>query len=84
MCGEMAGEDLYSLVLVALGFDELSMNAANISRVKRILRQVDYAEVEEILNKLLLLPTAEEVALTLEEEMSRRYPQVFADRFLVS
>ncbi len=83
MCGEMAGEDLYSLVLVALGFDELSMNAANISRVKRILRQVEHAEVEEILNKLLLLSTAEEVALTLEEEMSRRYPQVFADRFSV-
>ncbi len=81
MCGEMAGEDLYSLVLIALGFDELSMNATNISRVKRILRQVEYAEVEDILNKLLLLPTAEEVALTLEEEMSRRYPQVFSDRF---
>ena len=81
MCGEMAGEDLYSLVLVALGFDELSMNANNIPRVKRILRQVDSTEVEEIFSKLLLLSTAEEVAMTLEQEMAKRYPQVFADRF---
>ena len=44
MCGEMAGEDLYSLVLIALGFKELSMNAMNISRVKRIIRQVEISE----------------------------------------
>lgn len=81
MCGEMAGEDLYSLVLLALGFDELSMNAANISRVKRIIRQVEYAEVEEVLQKLTQLTTADEVAMTLENEMSSRYPQVFTGKF---
>ena len=82
MCGEMAGEDLYALVLIALGFDELSMNAANISRVKRIMRQVKYTEVLQILENLLTLATAEEVATALEGEMRQRYPQVFAERYL--
>ena len=82
MCGEMAGEDLYALVLIALGFDELSMNAANISRVKRIMRQVKYTEVQQILENLLSLATADEVATALEEEMRQRYPQVFAERHL--
>jgi len=82
MCGEMAGEDLYALVLIALGFDELSMNAANISRVKRIMRQVKYAEVQQILESLLSLATADEVATALEEEMRQRYPQVFSERHL--
>ena len=82
MCGEMAGEDLYSLVLIALGFDELSMNATNISRVKRIMRQVKYTEVQEILESLLSLATADEVASALENEMRQRYPQVFAQRQL--
>lgn len=80
MCGEMAGEDLYSLVLIAIGFDELSMNAPNISRVKRIMRQVSYSEVQEILEKLLQLSTADEVAIELEQEMSRRYPKIFSER----
>jgi len=80
ICGEMAGEDLYSLVLVALGFDELSMNASNILRVKRIMRQVKYTEVQEILESLLTLATADEVAYALEKEMRLRYPQVFAER----
>jgi phosphotransferase system enzyme I (PtsI) len=82
MCGEMAGEDLYALVLIALGFDELSMNAANISRVKRIMRQVKYTEVQQILENLLTLATADEVATALEGEMRQRYPQVFAERHL--
>jgi phosphoenolpyruvate-protein phosphotransferase (PTS system enzyme I) len=82
MCGEMAGEDLYALVLIALGFDELSMNAANISRVKRIMRQVKYTEVQQILENLLTLATADEVATALEGEMRQRYPQVFAERYL--
>jgi phosphotransferase system enzyme I (PtsI) len=79
ICGEMAGEDMYSLVLIALGFRELSMNATNISRVKRIIRQVDLTEVEQILDRLLSLSTADEVSSSIEQEMRERYPQIFAE-----
>jgi phosphotransferase system enzyme I (PtsI) len=79
MCGEMAGEDMYSLVLIALGFKELSMNASNISRVKRIMRQVEIVEVKQILDRLLSLPTAEEVVSALEKEMRDRYPEIFTE-----
>jgi phosphotransferase system enzyme I (PtsI) len=58
------------------------MNAANISRVKRIMRQVKYTEVQQILENLLTLATADEVATALEGEMRQRYPQVFAERYL--
>jgi phosphotransferase system enzyme I (PtsI) len=80
MCGEMAGEDLYSLVLIALGFNELSMNSANISRVKRIMRNVTVAEARQILDRLMPLSTAQEVLLVLEQEMHHLYPQVFAEK----
>jgi phosphotransferase system enzyme I (PtsI) len=79
MCGEMAGEDMYSLVLIALGFRELSMNASNISRVKRIMRQVEIVEVKQILDRLLSLPTADEVVAVLEQEMRDRYPEIFTE-----
>jgi phosphotransferase system enzyme I (PtsI) len=79
MCGEMAGEDMYSLVLIALGFRELSMNPNNISRVKRIMRQVELTEMKQILDRLLSLPTAEEVVSALELEMRERYPEVFTE-----
>ena len=82
MCGEMAGEDLYSLVLIALGFRELSMNAASISRVKRVIRQVELPEVKQVLDQLITLSTAEEIATALEKEMHRRYPDVFSEKHL--
>ena len=38
MCGEMAGEPMFALVLLGLGLDELSMNSTAIPVVKSVLR----------------------------------------------
>lgn len=77
MCGEMAGEPLYALILVGLGFSELSMNAPSIPRVKRILRQVRRDEGTALVEKVLQFPTANEITRYLEEEMARRFPEIF-------
>ena len=78
MCGEMAGEQLYCLVLIALGFRDLSMNASNISRLKRIMRQISLREISGILERIINLATASEVSNILEEEMMRRVPELFS------
>jgi len=77
MCGEMAGEPLYSLVLLGMGFEEFSMNAPGIPRVKRVLRRVSREDGERLLEELKQLTTAQEVARRLEEEMGRRFPEIF-------
>lgn len=77
MCGEMAGEPLYSLILLGLGFDELSMNAPGIPRVKRILRQVRREEGKRLLDELMHLATAQEVSSRIDREMSMRFPEIF-------
>jgi phosphotransferase system enzyme I (PtsI) len=77
ICGEMAGEQLYALVLIGLGFTELSMNPSSIPRIKRLMRQITVAEARELVDRLLQLPTAAEVVAALEAEMSRRFPQIF-------
>ena len=77
MCGEMAGEQLYSMVLIGLGFTELSMNPPAIPRVKRLLRQVTTAEARALVGQLLTMPTAAEVVAALQVEMTRRFPELF-------
>lgn len=77
ICGEMAGEQLYGLVLIGLGFTELSMNPAAIPRIKRLMRQVTMEEARAIAAHLLVPTTAAEVLDTLEAEMARRFPQIF-------
>jgi phosphotransferase system enzyme I (PtsI) len=78
ICGEMAGEPLYSLVLVGLGLHEFSMNPACIPRVKRVLRQVSKRDGELLVDKLLLLPTSKEVSAVIDSEMRVRLPDIFA------
>jgi phosphotransferase system enzyme I (PtsI) len=73
MCGEMAGDPLYSLVLLAFGFDELSMTAGQIPTVKRIIRQVNRAEAMELLQKAMEFTTAEEIERYIRTEMDRRF-----------
>lgn len=80
MCGEMASEPLYTLILLGLGFNELSMNASCIPRVKRVIRQVRRTDGEELLRDLLLLSTAKEITHYVEEQLALRFPELFAAR----
>jgi phosphotransferase system enzyme I (PtsI) len=77
MCGEMAAEPLYAPILLGFGFTELSMNAACIPRVKRVIRQVSRQQGVEVLEHLLKLPTAKEVNRYMEEDMAQRFPDIF-------
>lgn len=73
MCGEMAGDQLFLPVLLGLGFDELSMNAISIPRVKSILRRCPKAEAEQLVATLLTYSTAQEIEAHLKGEITSRF-----------
>jgi phosphotransferase system enzyme I (PtsI) len=73
MCGEMAGEAEYLPILLGLGFDELSMNAISILRVKKILRRCSRIESEKLVTRALTFPTAQEVESFLKNEIPTRF-----------
>ena len=73
MCGEMAGDSSYALVLLALGFDELSMTAGQMPTVKNILRQSSRAEAQRLLDQAMELTTAEEIERFIRMEMDKRF-----------
>ncbi len=77
ICGEMAGEPLYALVLIGLGLNELSMNPAATSRVKRVLRQLSRKDGEALVEKLFEFPTSKEISVYIDKEMRRRLPEIF-------
>ncbi len=75
MCGEMAGEPLYSYVLLGLGMDEWSMNATSIPRVKRILRKSVAYEAREFVGDLLAHATASDIAEILKKKLEVLFPE---------
>jgi phosphotransferase system enzyme I (PtsI) len=74
MCGEMAGEPLYTMVLIGLGLDELSMNGPSIPLVKKVIRSASAADGQALVERLLDLTSADEIEREVRSEMVRRFP----------
>jgi phosphotransferase system enzyme I (PtsI) len=70
MCGEMAGEPSAIPILLGLGLDEFSMNAAAIPEAKAIIRSLSLAEAKDIAANALRLPSAEEIRAYVYERGS--------------
>ena len=66
ICGELAGDPAGAIILVAMGYRILSMNAVNLPRVKSVLRAVSLDWAEDLLRRLLALDTPQLVRSTLE------------------
>jgi phosphoenolpyruvate-protein phosphotransferase (PTS system enzyme I) len=77
ICGEMAGEPEYLPVLLGMGFDELSMNAVSIPRVKKILRRCNMKEAALVANKVLGFATAVEADAYLKGAIAARFSDSF-------
>jgi phosphotransferase system enzyme I (PtsI) len=78
MCGEMASDPLHGMLLVGLGFDELSMTPGSIPLMKRIIRSVTYGQAADVAQRVFACPTAQEVERLLRQEMRARFPEYFA------
>lgn len=61
LCGEMAGNPVYTLFLLGVGLDELSMGPQYIPIVKKLIRSVRMSDAQQITREILELDTVEEV-----------------------
>ncbi|MBU0634958.1 MAG: phosphoenolpyruvate--protein phosphotransferase [Candidatus Omnitrophica bacterium] len=61
MCGEMASEPVFALILLGLGLDEFSASAVSVPEIKKVIRSVSYKEARSIANKVLELDTATKI-----------------------
>lgn len=69
ICGEMAADPVCTLLLVGLGFDELSMGPFFIPVIKRLIRALDYQAAQSLAEQVITLPTVREVKSLMFEAM---------------
>jgi phosphotransferase system enzyme I (PtsI) len=77
MCGEMAGDPTYTMILLGLELDELSMNPLAIPRVKKIIRGATMKDAKTLLKKVLTFSSALEIRECVERTMRERFPEEF-------
>lgn len=67
ICGEMAADILATPLLVGMGLDSMSVSAATIPHIKKIIRSINYEEAKQLTEECLTFKTEEEVSLRLQE-----------------
>ncbi len=61
MCGELAGDERATLLLLGMGLDEFSMSSISIPRIKKIIRNSNFEDVKALADEALNQPTAEDL-----------------------
>ncbi len=82
ICGEMAADPAYVLVLLGLGLDEFSMNPVSIPRVKKVLRMSRFEETRSLVEKLFQFSTASEIECYVRNWMAERFPEDFIECYV--
>jgi len=79
ICGEIAGDHYYTMLLIGLGFRELSMAPVFLPRVKLMVRSFLLEEAEAVASSALQLATAAEVRELVQEKSRKIWAEFLGD-----
>ncbi|WP_456296046.1 phosphoenolpyruvate-protein phosphotransferase PtsI [Vibrio sp. AK197] len=72
MCGELAGDERATLLLLGMGLDEFSMSGISVPKVKKVIRNSNFAEVKAMAEEALSLPTADEIQACVDKFIAEK------------
>ncbi len=76
LCGEMAGDPMFALLLVGLGLRQFSMAPNDIPEIKQIIRKVTVAHAQKVARKVLTMESDREIYNYLRDELRKILPEV--------
>jgi phosphoenolpyruvate-protein phosphotransferase (PTS system enzyme I) len=79
-CGEAAGDPDYAVLLIGLGLRTLSVNAASIPHLKRLVRSVTIDQCAKIARRALSFDSDVAVAAFLRDQTRKIIPEAFDGR----
>ena len=71
VCGEMAGDPMSAVVLLGLGYENFSMSASTLLRVKSMLLNVTRKEAREMVKRALRLSDAASVSQFITDSLQQ-------------
>jgi len=77
LCGEMASEPKYTMLLLGLGLRTLSLIPQMIPDIKKIIRSVTLAECQQLAGAALEADSSEQVVESLMEKTRPILPEFF-------
>ena len=74
VCGEMAGDTIFTSLLLGMGINKLSMSVSRILKVKQFIENVNYNEVKKISNEIL----AEDDSVRIKQILKSYYDKIYS------
>lgn len=71
ICGEIAAEPAGALLLMAMGYDVLSMNATNLPRIKSVIRKVTLEQARELHRQVKQMDDADKIQQVLFDALAQ-------------
>lgn len=77
ICGEMAGEPQYTILLLGLGIGEFSIAPTTLPEVKKLIRSVSMADARKVADRVFELESEREISIYLVELARQILPKTF-------
>lgn len=71
ICGEMASDPMAAILLLAIGFDALSMSSNSLLRIKWVIRNFNLGDAKTLLDEALTLESAKAIRQILAHAMQQ-------------
>jgi phosphotransferase system enzyme I (PtsP) len=82
ICGEFAGDPGAAVLLMAMGYNSLSMNATNLPKVKSVIRAISKTEADAMLKKIMAMHRVDDIHAAVEDMLERKgITRLFRDPF---
>lgn len=69
ICGEMAGDPGTAILLMAMGFDSLSMSASNLLKIRKVICTLPYMQARGLLEQVMQVDNAAVIKSLVEFEL---------------
>jgi phosphotransferase system enzyme I (PtsP) len=70
ICGELAGDPGAAILLMAMGFDTLSMSATNLPKVKSVIRGISLTLAKDLLAEVMTMSNADLIRERVEQALN--------------
>lgn len=76
VCGEMAGDPVLSILLVGMGYEQLSMSPTVIPEIKKVISSISLQDAQHLVDEIMKLSTAGEIETYIWREAMDRFPEL--------
>ncbi|MGI6433377.1 MAG: phosphoenolpyruvate--protein phosphotransferase [Sphaerochaetaceae bacterium] len=77
ICGEMAGDPLFTVLLLGLGIDELSMSPQSLLEIKSIIRSISLADAQKLAKKVMEMDSYVTINAYVKEWMHETFADIY-------